>query len=290
MLNHTVPHRTVQPCTASHELYRTVLPCTAPHPYRRGMGSYLSVLRAFRLMRVLRLARSWKSLNRIIKIALASFAAVSWLTLLLLLAMFIWGLLGMQFFGFTLARCQLEGAKQLCPPGLDVLADCPQVWDCYIRCDPGQEGGWFELDGSPYGNRAYCERFPRDGNGSTVSSTADSTVGSTPGSVDGTLGSTLSGGTVAVGNGTGATPGLLQVEYWAQVGKADVPRANYDTMFHAFVTVFQVIDYAGFGVGRPGAAAQPSNHEACVVCASCDQVGGSRCCTGGAGEGMGLGC
>jgi hypothetical protein len=168
-------------------------------PTAGAMGSYLSVLRAFRLLRVLRLARSWKSLNRIIKIALRSFAAVAWLTALLLLAMFIWGLLGMQFFGFQLARCSIPGAKQLCPPGLDVLDDCPEVWECYMPCGEAQVGSWFPVDGSPYGGQAYCERFPR-----------------------------------------ASSPSSAAPEYWAQLGQADLPRANYDDMFHAFITTFQV--------------------------------------------------
>jgi hypothetical protein len=110
-----------------------------------GLGSYLSVLRAFRLLRVFRLARSWKSLNRIIKVLLSSISAVSWLTMLLLLFMFIWALLGMQFFGYSMAVCDaVEGSAQMCPPGLDVYTECPPTWDCYVPCDPSLVYTWFQ--------------------------------------------------------------------------------------------------------------------------------------------------
>ncbi|KAJ9521131.1 hypothetical protein QJQ45_022837 [Haematococcus lacustris] len=115
-------------------------------PAAGALGSYLLVLRAFRLLRVL----------------LSSVSAVSWLTALLLLFMFIWSLLGMQFFGYELARCDaVEGSLQLCPPGLSLLHDCPPTLDCYLACSARAAGTWFDAPGSPYGGQAYCERFPR---------------------------------------------------------------------------------------------------------------------------------
>ncbi|KAL6747997.1 Ion transport protein-domain-containing protein [Haematococcus lacustris] len=181
-------------------------------PAAGALGSYLLVLRAFRLLRVFRLARSWKSLNRIIQVLLSSVSAVSWLTALLLLFMFIWSLLGMQFFGYELARCDaVEGSLQLCPLGLSLLHDCPPTLDCYLACSASAAGTWFDAPGSPYGGQAYCERFPR-----------------TP-------------HPAAPPDGQAADGPPPQTQYWAQVGAPSVPRANFDGMLHAFITVFQIL-------------------------------------------------
>ncbi|KAG1668958.1 hypothetical protein FOA52_001002 [Chlamydomonas sp. UWO 241] len=122
-------------------------------------GGAMSTFRAFRLLRVFRLARSWKSLNRIIIILGASVEPISWLTMLLFLFMFITGLLGMEFFGYKLASCSVEGSEQLCPPGIDVL-DCPPHFDCYVPCSAALANTWYPFTDSPYGGQAYCEVFP----------------------------------------------------------------------------------------------------------------------------------
>ena len=64
-----------------------------------GAGSGVSALRAFRLLRVFRLVRSWKSLNRLLTIMASAFFEVFPFMLVLYLCIFIFSLVGMQFFG-----------------------------------------------------------------------------------------------------------------------------------------------------------------------------------------------
>eukprot|EP00955_Chlamydomonas_euryale_P090609 364557-Chlamydomonas_euryale.AAC.21 len=85
---------------------------------------------------------------------------MSWLTVLLFLFLFIAGLLGMQFFGFKLDSCVVDGAQQMCPPGLD-FSECPSHWNCYVECNATVALTWYPFPGSPYGDQAYCEVFPR---------------------------------------------------------------------------------------------------------------------------------
>ena len=59
----------------------------------------LLVLRAFRLFRVFKLAKSWKSLRVMITTVLKSLGSIGYLGLLMLLFVFIYALVGMQFFG-----------------------------------------------------------------------------------------------------------------------------------------------------------------------------------------------
>lgn len=67
--------------------------------------------------------------------------------------------------------------------------------------------------GSPYNHQAYCEQFPRNSSvwGDAVAARAAE---------------------------TSALPGTYQ--YWAQVGKAEVPGSNFDNIGWALLTVFQV--------------------------------------------------
>lgn len=60
------------------------------------------------------------------------------------------------------------------------------------------------MDGSPYGGMALCETFPRDYNASNPNNDQSWPI------------------------------------HLAQVGKADVPRANFDDMFTSMITIFQV--------------------------------------------------
>ena len=59
----------------------------------------LIVLRAFRLFRVFKLAKSWKGLRDIIATVMKSLSSIGYLALLMLLFVFIYALVGMQFFG-----------------------------------------------------------------------------------------------------------------------------------------------------------------------------------------------
>ena len=61
-------------------------------------SSGVTVLRAFRLFRVFKLAKSWKTLNDLIKTMARSFVSISYLGLLVLLILFIFALMGTQFF------------------------------------------------------------------------------------------------------------------------------------------------------------------------------------------------
>ncbi len=86
-----------------------------------------------------KLARSWRELNRLISTLLGSVMSVGYLSLILLLFMFIFALLGMQLFGYKFQFCDaVEGSQQLCPPGMEINADCPDHLDCYLPCDASQ--------------------------------------------------------------------------------------------------------------------------------------------------------
>eukprot|EP00955_Chlamydomonas_euryale_P106793 365725-Chlamydomonas_euryale.AAC.52 len=55
---------------------------------------------------------------------------------------------------------QVEGAQQLCPPGF-MYQECPPVLECYVPCTQAEALTWYAVEGSPYGEQAYCEIFPR---------------------------------------------------------------------------------------------------------------------------------
>ena len=64
-----------------------------------GGSGGLAVLRSFRLVRVFKLARSWKDLQKLLTTIANSLVDVTSAAMLMLLVMFIFCLLGMQFFG-----------------------------------------------------------------------------------------------------------------------------------------------------------------------------------------------
>eukprot|EP00798_Chlamydomonas_sp_ICE-L_P001589 gene1589-32977_t len=168
-------------------------------------SGFNGILTALRLLRLLRLARFWKSLYLVIHTVLTSFASVIYLSLLLMLLMFIAGLLGMSLFGYRLDFCILvTGSKQLCPPGLSI-DECPRHFNCYVGCDPALAGIWYQVPNSPYGGQGYCEEFPAQ-------------------PADG-----------------GQLPSDTVYQYWAQVGKPLRPDSNFDDIFQAMVTVFQLL-------------------------------------------------
>lgn len=90
-----------------------------------------------------------------------------------------------------------------CLAGVDSCYSCPSHRDCYTSCSEQQWGTWFEVEGSPYNNQAFCERFPR-----------------TP---------------------TDAAPPPEGWTYLAQTGKAEVARANFDTIYSSIITIFQIL-------------------------------------------------
>ena len=169
-----------------------------------AIGGSLSVLRTFRLMRVFKLARSWKELNRIINTIFKSLASIAYLSLILLLFVFIFALLGMQFFGYKFYFCDYTGvdAEALCPPGVDPSL-CPGHRDCYVRCDSSDIGQWLDVEGSKYNELAQCLQYP-PGDEATCWQE------------DG-------------------------VECWAKVGWSDVARHNFDNIYWSVITIFQIL-------------------------------------------------
>ena len=63
-----------------------------------GGGSAVSALRAFRLFRIVKLARSWESLKILLDSIAHTIAAIGNFTVLLSLFIYVYSLLGMQFF------------------------------------------------------------------------------------------------------------------------------------------------------------------------------------------------
>ena len=169
-----------------------------------AIGGSLSVLRTFRLMHVFKLARSWKELNRIINTIFKSLASIAYLSLILLLFVFIFALLGMQFFGYKFYFCDYTGvdAEALCPPGVDPNL-CPGHRDCYVRCDSSDIGQWLDVEGSKYNELAQCLQYP-PGDEATFWQE------------DG-------------------------VECWAKVGWSDVARHNFDNIYWSVITIFQIL-------------------------------------------------
>ncbi|KAG2451635.1 hypothetical protein HYH02_003415 [Chlamydomonas schloesseri] len=183
-------------------------------PSVSGLGP-LSVLRAFRLLRIFRLARSWRDLNIVVRGMFNSVKASFMLVLLMVLFLFIAALVGMQLFGYKFMFCDyVEGAAPVCPLGWDVWGQCPNHFYCYLPCTDADYGTWINATGSNYNDLAYCERFCAN---DQAAAAAD--VNSTSPEV------------AAAGG----------CEYLAQVGKPDVPRANFDNIFWALFSVFQVL-------------------------------------------------
>ncbi|KAG2495837.1 hypothetical protein HYH03_006076 [Edaphochlamys debaryana] len=184
-------------------------------PSVSGLGP-LSVLRAFRLLRVFRLARSWKELHVVVTGMFKSVQASLMLVLLMLLFLFIAALVGMQLFGYRFMFCSyVEGAAPVCPPGEAVWGQCPNHFDCYLPCAPADLDAWVEAPGSAYNDLAYCQIFC-----ATPQAQALAAAGN------------ASDADVAAAGGC---------SYLAQVGKSQVPRANFDNLFWGLYTVFQLL-------------------------------------------------
>jgi hypothetical protein len=76
-----------------------VLPPSFVDPAAAGGGGALSALRTFRVFRVFKLARDWHSLRILLHTIAETLSSVANFAVLLLLFMYIYSLLGMQFFG-----------------------------------------------------------------------------------------------------------------------------------------------------------------------------------------------
>jgi voltage-dependent calcium channel T type alpha-1I len=64
-----------------------------------GIGNKsVTVLRSFRLLRIFKIVRSWSGLRKLLKTVLASLQSIANLALLMVLLIFIYSLVGMQFF------------------------------------------------------------------------------------------------------------------------------------------------------------------------------------------------
>lgn len=132
---------------------------------------------------------------------------------------------------------QVEGAQQLCPPGL-TFQDCPAHFDCYVPCDASEALTWIPVDGSPYGGMAYCEAFPR---GLDSNSDSNSTLDSNPGSNSTLDPNTDSNSTLDSNLDSNSTLDSNVTSYWAQVGKAQTFEPNYDNIFYALISIFVIL-------------------------------------------------
>ena len=61
-------------------------------------GGFITVLRGFRLLRIFKLVKSWTTLQQLLKTIINSMTAISNLAVLSLLFMFVYSLIGKQFF------------------------------------------------------------------------------------------------------------------------------------------------------------------------------------------------
>ena len=171
--------------------------------------SMFSVFRAFRLLRVFRLARSWKQLNKIINTIFRSVANIAYLTCILVLFIFIFALLGKEFFGYNFKNCSfVEDAKSICPPG---KAGCPDHYDCYVPCTDtdlfNTTGRFMTVEGSRYNSMAKCELYCSDGTSSCQQTEC----------------------------------AFAGAECWAEVGRSEVARYNFDNIFSSIISIFQVL-------------------------------------------------
>ena len=168
-----------------------------------GSGGSLSVLRSGRLLRIFKLARSWPQLRKIISTILATIPSMSSLAGMLMLFIFIFDLLGMQLFGYKFIFCDWYGVAGAEPlcPPGVGSSACPKRRDCYAPCDATQAGAWVT-----YGDPGFGDV-------------------------------TAQGPCAAyVGDGDGD-----ETTYLARLGPSDQPRHNFDDIFWAFVTIFQVL-------------------------------------------------
>lgn len=80
----------------------------APAPFLKGQpyptadnaaGGAISALRTLRLLRILKLARNWKEMQMLLIVIVELFQKAFWFMIILFLFLFIYSLMGMQFFG-----------------------------------------------------------------------------------------------------------------------------------------------------------------------------------------------
>merc|ERR1719408_20810 len=80
-------------------------------------GGAVTALRAFRLMRIFKLAKKWTSFRIMLKAIVATLMEMGNFSVLLLLMMFVFSLMGMEFFANTF-KFDGDGMRvQECPPG-----------------------------------------------------------------------------------------------------------------------------------------------------------------------------
>lgn len=92
-----------------------------------GGGGALSALRTFRLFRVFKLARSWRSLNVLLKTIVKTLNDVANFGVLLLLFMYIFALIGMQFFANKFCFDYVTGSPEQQLSGSCIDAERPRA-------------------------------------------------------------------------------------------------------------------------------------------------------------------
>jgi len=101
----------------------------------------ISVLRTFRLLRVLKLFKSWESIRVLMENVTASLTSIANFAIIASIILFIFSLMGVQFFGDNLCEEHVcsdpsVGLEQLCtgmwiPPGEEMME--ARVWSCETK-------------------------------------------------------------------------------------------------------------------------------------------------------------
>lgn len=97
---------------------------TTPETGDAGGSGAISALRTFRLLRIFKLARSWRSLNSLLKTIVRAIQDIGSFSVLLLLFMYIFALVGMQFFASQFCFDDNTGL-----PYSSSTTDCPDGFE-----------------------------------------------------------------------------------------------------------------------------------------------------------------
>eukprot|EP00941_MAST-03F_sp_MAST-3F-sp1_P005593 g5593.t1 len=189
-------------------------------------GGALSVLRTFRLFRLFKLARSWKSLQHLLRTMVKTLKDIANFAVLLVLFMYIFALVGMQFFA---NRYRFDDRGYALPLLLD--GDPVKLQPRLVSIDSGtfQVSSNYDVLDGPYNLAAQLPGAP-DSDTSKWNYVKDGTL----------VHSLCKKSTAAFLADSSLQSGgayCLNPDYFA----AEVPRAHFDDLLWAFTTVFQVL-------------------------------------------------